>query len=112
MIINIPLQIDEQKMEEVVARDYEGKIFEEITKCIKSTLAKKAQNYYGDKVVDGMQFLIEARIEKYLADYKDEIIEHASKLLAEKLAKSKRGKEILEKYERMETVENDSTDKG
>jgi len=99
MIINIPLQIDEQKMEEVVARDYEGKILNEITKYIKSTLVKKAQNYYGDyndKMLDGMQYLIEARIEKYLADYKDEIIEHASKILAERLARSKKGKEILE----------------
>lgn len=95
MIINIPLQIDEQKMEEVLQRDYEGKILEEITKQIKTNLAKQAETHYGDRVSDGMRVLIEMRIDKFLQNHADEVIENASSKVAEKLARSKRGKAIL-----------------
>lgn len=95
MIINIPLQIDELKMEEVLQRDYEGKILEEITKHIKTSLTKQAQTCYGDKVSDGMRVLIEMRIDRFLQDHADEVIEKASNKVAEKLVRSKRGKAIL-----------------
>lgn len=98
MIINIPLQIDEQKMEEVVARDYEGKVLDEISKYVRTVIASKAEKYYGDKVSDGMRVLIEGRIDEFLDLHEKEILERASGILAEKLARSKRGKEILENF--------------
>ena len=97
MIINIPLQIDEAKMEEVVERDYMGKVMQEITKHITTCLANKSHSYYGsDRANDGLTILINHRIDEHLDKYRDEIIETAAKYLAEKLARSKRGKEILE----------------
>ena len=96
MIINIPLQVDEQKMEEVLQRDYEGKVLNKINEYIKTTLANNAEKYYGDKVSDGMRVLVEAQIDKFLKVHKDEIIENAAHAMAEKLARSKRGKELLE----------------
>lgn len=97
MIINIPLQIDEQKMEEVLQRDYSNKVLDRIEEYIKKTLANHAERYYGDKVDDGMRVLIESQIDKFLNSNRDEIIEHAAQAMADKLARSKRGKEILEK---------------
>lgn len=103
MIINIPLQIDEQKMEEVIARDYEGKVLEKITEYVKKTLMDNStESYYTDtdrKISSGMANLIEGRIDVFLADHKDEIIEDAAKALAEKLARSKKGKAILDGLE-------------
>ena len=96
MIINIPLQIDEQKMEEVIQRDYEGKIFDEIMKQIRTTLAEKSDSCYGDKVKNGLMGVVKAQVDKFLNDHADDVIERASSLMAEKLARSKRGKEILE----------------
>ena len=96
MIINIPLQIDEQKMEEVLQRDYSNKVLDRIEEYIKKTLANHAKRYYGDKVDDGMRVLIESQIDKFLNSNRDEIIEHAAQTMADKLARSKRGKEILE----------------
>lgn len=95
MIINIPLQIDEHKMEEVLQRDYEGKILSEIMNQVKKTLYDNASRYYGDRVSDGMCVLIEKQIKSFLNEHKDEVIDNASKILAEKLARSKKGKEIL-----------------
>ena len=42
MIINIPLQIDEEKMEEVVKKDYESKVMGEIVKYIKKALVSES----------------------------------------------------------------------
>lgn len=99
MIINIPLQVDEQQMEEVIKRDYEGKVLDRVLSYIKASLANKSRRYYGstdDKVKDGMEVLIEGQIKDFLHDHSEEIIESASKILADKLAKSKKGKAILE----------------
>lgn len=95
MIVNIPLQIDEQKMEEVLQRDYEGKVFDMITDYIKKFFANNAEKYYGDKVSDGIRVLVERQIDKFLISNRDEIIEYAAQAMADKLARSKRGKEIL-----------------
>lgn len=99
MIINIPLQVDEQQMEEVIKRDYEGKVLNRITEYIKASLVDKSYRYYGnadDRVKEGMSMLIERQIQTFLSDHSEEIIESASKILADKLAKSKKGKAILE----------------
>ncbi len=95
MIVNIPLQIDEAKMEEVLAKDYEGRVLKEITSYIKTTLASHAEKYYGDREKDGMRVLIEGRIDVFIKQHKDEIIDKAAVYLAKKLAASKRGKELL-----------------
>lgn len=96
MIINVPIQIDEAKMEEVLQKDYEGKVLDEIVKYIKAALTKASSNPYGDRVTDGMRALIEDRIDAFLKEHREEVIENASKILADKLAKSKKGKAILE----------------
>lgn len=96
MIINIPLVVDEKKMEEVLERDYSGKVIDRIEEYIKTTLKNNAERYYGDRVDDGMRVLIEERIDKYLQANKEAILERTAVLLTEKLARSKRGKQILE----------------
>ena len=96
MIINIPLQIDEEKMEEVVKKDYESKVMGEIVKYIKKALVSEGGYGYGDKEVIGMTELIKERIDIYLEKHNDEIISAAGNALAEKLARTKRGKAILD----------------
>ena len=99
MIINIPLQIDEEKMEEVVKKDYESKVMGEIVKYIKTALTKHSTSYYGDRELNGMTELIKERIDIYLEKHNDEVIKAAGNALAEKLARSKRGKAILDNVE-------------
>lgn len=99
MIINIPLQVDEKRMEELVERDYQGKVLEAILDQVKKTLAKNAENIYGDRVSDGMRVLVEKQIRDYLKEHGDEIVTAAANNLAERLARSKKGREILEDLE-------------
>ena len=99
MIINIPLQVDEARMEELVERDYRGKVLEAILDQVKHTLAKNAENIYGDRVSDGMRVLVEKQIRDYLKEHNEEIVTAAATNLAERLARSKKGREILEDLE-------------
>ena len=96
MIINIPLQIDEKKMEEVIQKDYQGKVVEEIVKYIKTALTKHSTSYYGDRELNGMTELIKGEIDQFLDNHKDDIINAAGNVLAEKLARTKRGKALLD----------------
>lgn len=102
MIINIPLQVDEQQMEEVIKRDYESKVLDKIVDYIKTCLMSHSGSIYSsykskdEKLNDGMSVLIEGQIKDFLNDHSEEIIESASKILADKLAKSKKGKAIFE----------------
>lgn len=100
MIINIPIQINEEEMTKVIEKDYQEKVIDEIVKYIKTALASQSQNYYGDKVNDGMISVIKQRIDIYLEQYKDQIIEIAGKHLADKLAKTKAGKELLQEVQK------------
>ena len=102
MIINIPLQVNEQQMEEVIKRDYEAKILDRIMEQIKTCLMNQSRLCYAtyrskeDKIDDGMKALIEGQIASFLDVHSEKIIDSASKILADKLARSKKGKAILE----------------
>lgn len=99
MVINIPLQINEEKMEEVIQRDYSGKVLNNITEYVKTALSRRATKYYGDRAENGMLCIVEEQVGAFLEKHKDVIIERASEEMAKKLAKTKRGKEILENLE-------------
>lgn len=99
MVINIPLQINEEKMEEVIQRDYSGKVLNNITEYVKTALSRRATNYYGDRAENGMLCIVEEQVGAFLEKHKDTIIERAAEEMAKKLAKTKRGKEILENLE-------------
>ena len=101
MIINIPIQVDEKPLEEVVKRDYEGKILNELVKRIETVLIDEAKyspySYNSkDKARDGLKEMISEHIDIFLEDNKDEIIDVAASKLAERLARTKKAREVLE----------------
>lgn len=101
MIINIPLQIDEKNLEDVIARDYDDKITTEIANRITKVLADRSPYYnYGNRSAEaGMNEIVLRKVDDYLVKYKDQIIERAAERLAERLAKTKKAKEILTNLE-------------
>lgn len=102
MIINIPLQLDDELISKAAYADYESKIVQCIAKHIETVLKNKANPgwSYGAKPEDGMRAFIkdavDAYVEKSVTENKDTILESAAKELADRLARTKRGKEILE----------------
>lgn len=101
MVINIPIQVDEKQLEEVVKRDYEGRIFNELVRRIETVLIHEAKyspySYNSkDKARDGLKEMINEHIDIFLKDNKDEIINAASTKLAERLSRTKKAREVSE----------------
>lgn len=103
MIINIPINFDETAFEGKISQDVQDKVVVAITERVEDALAKRAAGYYyGDKdrkVIDGVRLITEEAVAKVIDKYEDHIIEIAGKELGARLAKTKKGKEILERCE-------------
>ena len=101
MIINIPINIDEDRFNKLVETDYERKIEDRIYNDIRKALEEKS-GYYNRKMSDGILVMVEEQIDCILKAYKNEIIEAAADKLAKRLARTKTAKEILEDNRRFE----------
>ena len=99
MIINIPLNIPEELLENTIAKDYESKITENLTNEVRKILANHDGSYYyrsGKDEKKGLEDWVSQKIDNYISDWKGEIIEAASDKLAERLARTKKAKELLD----------------
>lgn len=96
MIINIPINLDEHVFEERIQRDYDKIIKEKIVDEVIKTL-ERADNSWNGRAEYGMKNLINNRLDDYIKDYKEEIIDKASKILADRVIKTKKAKEELMK---------------
>ena len=95
MIINIPLKVDDELLEGKMAQDVIDKVSEQLYSDIKRTLKDR-----GYSVNTDMYGFVMKVCEKYISEnYKAEIIKETSKILADKLARSKKGKAIFEGLE-------------
>lgn len=94
MIINIPINIDEDQFNKLVETDYERKIEDRIYKDVRKALEEKS-GYYNRRMSDGILVLVKEQIDCILKAYKDEIIEAAADKLAERLARTKAAKELV-----------------
>lgn len=95
MIINIPLTIDDELWASALARDYESKVTERLTTEVRKAICD--HDAYKDQR-RGMQTWVDDKLDDILKEYKDDIIDAAAEKLAERLARTKRGKEILNEY--------------
>lgn len=93
MIINIPLQIDDEYVNGVIAKDYEAKITANLTKMVEAGLKRRARGYYCSKE-DGVMQIVEEHIDSIIQSHKELIIEKASDKLAERLSRTKKAKEL------------------
>ena len=101
MIINIPINIDEDQFNKLVETDYERKIEDRIYKDVRKALEEKSR-YYNRRMSDGILVMVEEQIDCILKAHKNEVIEAAADKLAERLARTKAAKEILEDNRRFE----------
>lgn len=104
MIINIPLQIDDAAIEGKLTKEYENKVLESVNGRIDKVFMDRDDSWGTRKsAYTGLEKMIDNRmcdrIDSFLDTNKDRIIEEAAKALANRLARTKKGKAILEKYE-------------
>lgn len=96
MIINIPISIDEHVFESKIQNEYDKIIKEKIVDEVIKTLERADSNWNG-RAEYGMKNLINNKLDDYIKDYKEEIIDKAAKILADRVAKTKKAKEELMK---------------
>lgn len=96
MIINIPLQIDDEMINSVIAADYQAKIEQNLTKQVEAAIRNNSMRTWDKTVSSGLFYMAEEAVDKVISEYKDEIIDKAANKLAERLARTKKAKEILE----------------
>lgn len=98
MIINIPLQLDDELIGKAAIADYENKVSRYLLDHVEDVLKQNAFSSWKReaKPEDGIRNYVVGIIERNIEKYRDDIINAAAKELADRLARTKRGKEILE----------------
>lgn len=92
MIINIPLQIDDEIISRAASQDFERKIEQNITKLVEDRICRSG-GYYRSKS-DGIANLVDGVIGDCIEKYKDEIIEKAAAKLEQRISKTKAAREL------------------
>lgn len=93
-IIQFGVGIDDDAIKKRIEENAEKAIINELQTAIKNAIFDK--NYYG-KPADSISGWAGSYLDAFLDKHKTEIIECAGKYLAEKLARTKAAKEIIEK---------------
>ena len=101
MIINIPLQIDEATFEQKVRDDYAKSVRELLLAKVEQVLEEHDNRYYMSRKDSkiGLEKMMTDELDIFLENNRDEIIEIAAGKLAERLARTKKAKAILEGME-------------
>lgn len=95
-IIQIAIGIEDEKIVKRVEETAERQIIETLTDRVENVISEK-RGWYGNKEKDytPLKDMVSEQIAKILDENKDFILSEASKILADKLERSKAGKEIL-----------------
>ena len=106
MVINIPLQIDDAAIEGKLKSEYETRVIEEVSRRLDDVLKDYDESYIWNhkrSARNGLDArignILRNRIDGFIEENSAEIIDRAAKDLGNRLARTKKGKEILEKLE-------------
>ena len=96
MIINIPINLDEHIFEEKVQSEYDEIIKNTLISKIENVLKESDQSWGAYKDPNrGLEHIIYNRIDEWIDEHSDEIIDAAVKRLEERLARRKKIKEVM-----------------
>ena len=95
-IFNFAINIEDEKIANSISANVESQVYRLITDEVKKIIYEKNWGGCNPYNNNPLKALVIDQIDKFLDDNKSTILETASSKLAEKLAKSKAGKELLE----------------
>ena len=93
-IVQFGISIDDQRIKEVIEAKAEKQIMETLTDDVRKQIFQVDR--WSKKVTDHPSIFMEKKIDKFLEDNRDAILELTAKHLAEKLVRTKKGKALLE----------------
>lgn len=96
-IIQMAISVEDEKIVKKVEETAESQIIQTLSEKVENVISEK-RGWYGDRERDytPLKNMVSEQITNILDDNKDFILFEASKILADKLARSKAGKEILQ----------------
>lgn len=89
--VPVTIGVDEKRIAEEIENDVEHQVINSITKEVKNKMFSKS--HYQEDPLDTM---IKNEFGKIVDSHKDQIIENASKMLCEKLSRTKAAKEAVQ----------------
>ena len=103
MIVNIPLHIDEKFIEQQISVDYEGKVLNYLKQEIVRTITDRYYSYrnysvqekYEESLKKMIDNFFENHIKGIIEEHKEEIIDKTAKILADRIGRTKKAKEVL-----------------
>jgi len=96
MVINVPITVDEELLEKTINQDYTNKVDSYLYSKIDYALAEMDPSWNGKSAKKGLDYLVEETVKRQvLSEWKDEIIEKAATLLANRIEKTKAAKELI-----------------
>lgn len=90
--VPVTIGVDEKRIAEKIQNDVEQQVVKAITKEVKNKMFSK-NNYYQEDPIDT---IIKNEVKRIVEDNKDYIVENASKLLCEKLSRTKAVREAVQ----------------
>ena len=97
-IFNIAIDMDDERIINAVSEKAEKEIIKTMCSKVEEIIYKK--DYWGKKAsLDPLRDMVNKKIDEILKENKDYILNEASKILADRLLRSKAGKALLEKEE-------------
>lgn len=96
-IIQMTISVEDEKIVKKIEENAENQIIQTLTDRVENVISEK-RGWYGNGERDytPLKNMVSKQVEKILNENKDLILSEASKILADKLARSKAGKEILQ----------------
>lgn len=96
-IIQMAISVEDEKIVKKVEETAESQIIQMLTEKVENVISEK-RGWYGKSERDytPLKNMVSEQIAKVLEENKDFILSEASKILADKLARSKAGKEIIQ----------------
>ena len=96
-IIQMAISVEDEKIVKRVEETAENQIIQTLTNRVEDVISEK-RGWYGKTERDytPLKNMVQDQVEKILNENKDFILSEASKILADKLVRSKAGKEILQ----------------
>ena len=96
-IIQMAISVEDEKIVKKVEETAESQIIKTLSEKVEDVISER-KGWYGSKERDyaPLKNMVSEQVEKILNENKDLILSEASKILADKLARSKAGKEILQ----------------
>ena len=94
--VQFAISIDDNAIKERIESNVERAVIGNITRDIKDAISKGC--YYQDKN-EPLRNMVKERIDVLITQEKETILNMAAEILADRLFRSKKGKELLERFE-------------